>query len=118
MNDQPAPDTTTPVRRRPAPTRAELQEMIDEATVDCYNDSEYVTGFYTMIETHLAMPFQTTVLDVAVTVTGVDLTIDNGIVAVCRRGKSRQRILILDLPLPEPFPDGAEWIEAYRHWNR
>lgn len=27
-----------------------------------------------------------------------------------------QAIPILDLPLPVPRPDGAEWIDAYRHW--
>jgi hypothetical protein len=25
---------------------------------------------------------------------------------------------ILDLPLPQPPPGGAEWIGAYRHWAR
>jgi hypothetical protein len=39
-------------------------------------------------------------------------------VAVCGRGRSRQRIGILDLPLPDPLPDGAEWVEAYRRWAR
>jgi hypothetical protein len=29
-----------------------------------------------------------------------------------RRGHDRQSIPILDLPLPKPVPDGAEWIEA------
>jgi len=38
------------------------------------------------------------------------------IVAICRRDPVEQAIGILDLPLPEPPPDGAEWIEAYRHW--
>ena len=38
------------------------------------------------------------------------------IVAVCRRGRKRQRISIVDLPLPEPKPKGAEWIEAFRRW--
>jgi len=47
-------------------------DLIAQATVDCYNDSECVTGFYT----------------------------------------------ILEVPLPMPPPDGAEWIEAYRHWGR
>ncbi len=48
----------------------------------------------------------------------VDLSEADEIVAVCRRGKSRQRIPILDLPLPVPRPAGAEWIEAYRYWAR
>jgi len=46
-----------------------------------------------------------------------DLTDDEGIVAVCTCGRSRQRIGILDLPIPKPAPDGAEWIEAYRRWS-
>ncbi len=45
----------------------------------------------------------------------VDLTVD-GIVAVCARGRHRQKIDLLDLPLPTPAPDGADWIDAYRAW--
>jgi hypothetical protein len=96
---------------------AALEAMIEEATVDAYGDEEQLTGFYTMIEEHLAVPFTTTVLGVEVTVQRVDLT-DDGIVAVCARGRHRQRIDLLDLPLPAPPPDGAEWIDAYRHWAR
>lgn len=71
---------------------------------------------YTALDEHLAVPFQTVVLGVDVTVAGVDLTDNEQIVAVCRRGPSTQRIPILNLPLPTPHPEGAEWIEAYRRW--
>jgi hypothetical protein len=98
--------------------RVALDALIAEATVDCYNDSECVTGFYTMIEEHLAVPFQTVVLGVDVTVAGVDLTDDEQIVAVCVRGKSKQRIPVLDLPLPAPPLEGAQWVDAYRRWVR
>lgn len=97
---------------------AQLNELLAHATVDCYNDSECTTGFYTMLEEHLTLPFRTRVLDVDVTVTGIDLTTDDQIVAACVRGQSRQHVPILELPLPIPRPDGAEWIEAYRHWAR
>jgi hypothetical protein len=95
---------------------ATLDALIAEATVDCYNDSECVTGFYTMLDDNLTVPFQTVVLDVDVTVAGVDLTDDEQIMAVCARDRSTQRIRILDLSLPTPQPDGAEWIAAYRRW--
>ena len=91
--------------------------MVAQATVDCYNDSECVSGFYTVLDEHLDVPFQATVLGVHVTVTGIDLTDDDQIVAICARGRSRQRIPIVGLPLPTPLPEGAEWIEAYRHWR-
>ncbi len=97
---------------------AKLDELIEEATVDAYDESEQTTGFYTMFEEHLAVPFKTTVLGVEVTVERIDMTDDEQIVAVCVRDKSRQRIPIADLPLPEPPPKGSEWIDAYRRWAR
>mgnify|MGYP001032597285 FL=1 len=97
---------------------AKLDQLIKEATADAYGESEEVTGFYTMLEDHLAVPFQTEVLGIEVAVEEIDLTDDEQIVAVCARGKSRQRIPILDLPLPDPPPDGFEWIEGYRRWAR
>lgn len=98
--------------------RAVLNALIAEATVDCYNESECVTGFYTMLEDNLAMPFHTVVLGLDVTVTSVDLTEDGQITAVCTRGKAKQRVPILELPLPTPPPQGAEWIDAYRLWAK
>ena len=71
-----------------------------------------------MIENNLALPFETTVLGVPVTVERVDLTQRDEIVAVCRRARVRQTVPIIDLPLPAPSPAGAEWIDAYRHWLR
>jgi Calcium binding len=98
--------------------RAALDALIAEATVDCYNESECVTGFYTMLEDNLTVPFRTVVLGVDVTVTGLDLTEDEQITAVCTRGKAKQRIPILDLPLPAPPPEGSQWIDAYRRWAK
>jgi len=90
--------------------------MVDEAIVDAYGESEQIGGFYTAIDEHLVVPFETTVLGVTVTVRGVDLTDRDEIVAICTRARHRQAIPILDLPLPSPVPEGAEWIEAYRLW--
>jgi len=92
--------------------------MIEEATVDAYGESEQLGGFYTMIDDNLAVPFETTVLGMPVTVERVDLNKADQIVAICVRGRERQAIPILDLPLPSPVPVGAEWIDAYRYWLR
>ena len=94
---------------------AELDALIDEATVDAYSEDEQLAGFAVMIGDNLAVPFETTVLGVTVTVEEVDQT-GSDIVAICVRGKHRQAIQILDLPLPDPPPRGAEWIAAYGHW--
>ncbi|WP_249019196.1 hypothetical protein [Conexibacter sp. S30A1] len=80
-----------PRQARPTISTFELDELIEQATVDCYNDSEQVTGLFTTIEEHLA---------------------------ICTRDGHRQTIPIRDLPIPDPAPDGWEWIEAYRRWAR
>jgi hypothetical protein len=95
----------------------ELDALIEEATIDAYGDDEQLGGFAVMIEDNLEMPFETTVLGVTVIVKGVTLTA-SGIVAGCVRDGHHQVIHVLDLPLPEPPPKGAEWIAAYRHWAR
>jgi hypothetical protein len=107
----------TGARSRPEPVSSRrLDKLIEEATVDCHDDSEQVMGFCTMLEEHLDLPFKTRVLGVDVTVEGVELTEPLAIVAICARGRIRQAIPLLRLPLPRPLPRGAEWIEAYRRW--
>ena len=91
--------------------------MVEDATVDCYNPSEQATGWFTMIDEHLKVPFQTQLLGLPVTVEKVDLNQNEDIVAICRRGKHRQTVPVLDLPLSAPLPAGAEWLEAYRRWT-
>ncbi len=97
---------------------ARLDRLIAAATVDAYGDSEQRTGFLTMLEENLKLPFETIVLGVTVRVARIDLTEAEEIVAICHRGRNRQALPILDLPLPSPPPQGAEWIAAYRRWAR
>jgi hypothetical protein len=93
----------------------ELDALVEEATTDAYGDDEQLAGFAVMIEDNLEVPFETTVLGVPVTVSGITHT-DSGIVADCVRDGHHQAIAVLDLPLPKPPPKGAESIAAYRHW--
>lgn len=59
-----APARTKATRRGkgetgPTPfSKAQLDELVEQATVDCYNESGQVTGRYTMIEDNLALPFE------------------------------------------------------------
>ena len=112
-------DSAKQTSTRPSkPSKHDLERMVEEATVDANDESEQVSGFYTMLENDLELPFNTVVLGAEVIVERLDLTDDDHIVVLCRRGQERQRLPILDLPLPEPPPKGWEWIEAYRHWAR
>jgi hypothetical protein len=98
-------------------SKARLDDLIDDALTDAYGESEQVTGFYTMLENDLHLPFETQILGVTATVESIDITEDDQLVAVCRAGKTRQRISLSELPLPSPPPAGAEWIAAYRYWR-
>ena len=110
---KPEPETNLP-----PVSHAKLKKLIEQAVVDAYNEDEQTVGFLTMIQEHLALPFSTNVLGAEVFVKKVDMTRDGRIVAVCLRDNVRQRIGILDLPLPTPAPAGAEWIAAYRYWRK
>ncbi len=82
-------------------------EMIEEATVDCYNESEQRTGLFAMIEDHLEVPFDTIIFGVPVTVERVDLDPGDQIIAVCRRGSERRHLSILDPPPTHTASEGC-----------
>ncbi len=79
--------------------------------MDCYNESEQVTGLYTMIDEYLAVPFQTSVLGVLVTVEMVDLTDAEEIVIVCRAGG---RASADCRPRPPPAVSTPGWLGVDR----
>ena len=54
-------------------TKKKLDKLIEEATVDAYNDSEQACGFLTMIEEHIRCPFNAKVVGEVVEVMGFDL---------------------------------------------
>ena len=110
---KPEPETNLP-----SLSKTKLEALIEEAVVDAYGDDEQKVGLLTMMQEHLALPFSVSILGVEATVEKVDMTRDGRVVAVCQRNGIRQRIEILDLPLPKPAPAGAEWIAAYSHWRR
>jgi hypothetical protein len=95
-----------------------MEALIEEAVVDAYGDDEQKVGLLTMMQEHLALPFSVSILGIEATVEKVDMTRDGRIVAVCRHDGVKQRIEILDLPLPKLAPAGAEWIAAYSRWRR
>ena len=103
--------------RRHSLSKARLNDLVEEALVDAYGGSEQVTGFYTMMENDLQLPFETEILGMTVTVEGIDITEDDQLVAVCRKDKTKQRISLSELRVPSPLPQGAEWIVAYRYWR-
>ncbi len=73
------------------PSEEKLDALVEQATLDAYNDEEQLSGFAVMTEDNLEMPFETTVLGVIVTVNGVTRTESN------RRGRRPRRTAPGDL---------------------
>ena len=92
---------------RPTPTA--LAAMVDEAIVDAYDEYEQLAALHAVIEDRLALPFDTAVLGVTVTVTAVQRS-GSGIVALCGRGRHRQAIASSTYRCPNPrLRGGPGW---------
>jgi hypothetical protein len=97
--------------------RARLQELIEEATVDCYDEDEAHVGFLTMIEENVICPFKAKVIGEEVEVVELrSREVGLGVDAVCRSKGKDYRIDISALEWPKQKPEGYEWIEAYQAW--
>jgi hypothetical protein len=94
-----------------------LRALIEEATVDCNDESDEHMGFMNMIEENVVCPFPAKVLGEDVEVIQLQSPAAGfGLDAVCRyKGKDYQ-IDVRSLVFPTVKPKGFEWIEAYRSW--
>jgi hypothetical protein len=105
--------------RHKMPSAARLEELIDEATIDCFGEDEEHTGLLTMIEEHVVCPFRAKVIGENVEVTGFQWPDSgHGLLAICRRTGNTHRVNIDSLEWIEPLPEGYEWIAAYQAWRR
>jgi len=99
-------------------SRKRLDELIEEATVDCYSEEEEHTGLLTMIEDNLVCPFQAKVIGEKVTVVALEWPETGyGMMAVCERNGKQHRVDITSLEWVKPLPEGFEWVEAYFAWR-
>ena len=99
--------------------RARLNELITQATVDCYGEEEEHTALLSMIEEHVVCPFCAKVIGETVEVTRFKWPKSGyGMLALCRHKGQEHRVDINSLEWIEPFPEGFEWIAAYQAWRK
>lgn len=116
------PNRGTATRKRPTrawpPSPGRLDALIGEATVDAYGDAEQATAFLSVLDEHLALPCEASVLGEVVVVEKIDLGHAGELIALCRRRGERHKVRLSELELTAPRPKGAEWVAAYRRWYR
>lgn len=96
-----------------------LAELLEEATVDCYDEEEEFWGVFTTLDDNLEFPLQARALGNVVEVVGLDGNRSNlrrGILAIVRQGEQEYPIGLAELDLIDPDPAGAEWLAMYRYW--
>jgi hypothetical protein len=96
-----------------------LQEMLDQATVDCYDEEEEFGGVLCTLEDNLIFPLQAEAMGETVEVIGLDSrrsSLRKGIVARVRKGGREYTVGLADLNFIAPDPTSAEWLTMYRYW--
>jgi hypothetical protein len=96
----------------------ELNDLVDEITVDAYNDDEQLWAFRQVIEDEVAMPADAFALGEPVTLIEIDYDGNErrGLTARCRRDDGSEHVLSAsDLVFPEGSI-GADYLAAYRTW--
>jgi len=70
-----------------------LQELLGEATVDCYNEEEEFWGMFCTLEDRLSFPLQARV----------------------RKSGQEYTVALSEAEILEPDPVSAEWLAMYRY---
>ena len=96
---------------------SELDALIEQLTIDCYNDDEQLTGLLTGAEEALVVGEIATIAGMEIRVVAVDCPTDirRGLTAVCERDGKRFELSLADLR----FGDDSELghvTDAYSHW--
>jgi hypothetical protein len=105
-------------KKIPNKKRARMRELIEEATVDCYNEDEARVSVETTVADNVVCPFRAKVIGEEVEVVEVRCrTAGFGVDAVCRYKGKDYKIDILSLEWPKQKPEGFEWVEAYEAWS-
>lgn len=116
------PNRRTATRKRPTrawpPSPSLLDALSEEATVDAYGDAEQATAFLTMLDEHLALPCEASVLGEVVVVEKIDIGHAGELIALCGRRGKRHKVGRSELELTAPRPQGAEWVASHRRWYR
>jgi hypothetical protein len=96
-----------------------LQELLEQAVVDCYDEEEEFGGVLCTLEDKLSFPLQAEAMGEPVEVTGLDERRSSprrGIVARVRKGDKEYLVGLSELVLVDPDPSSTEWLEMYHYW--
>jgi hypothetical protein len=93
----------------------DLESLIEEITIDCYNEEEQLTGFENAFH-DATLPCPGTVVGEAVEVLSVATAERRReLVATCQRGGRRYEVALLDVEIQADAAT-SRLVAAYRRW--
>ena len=96
---------------------SELDSLIADITVDCYNDDEQLTAFEAAFDNDATLPCSGRAIGEEVSVISIGMA--NGrreLMATCEHKGRRYQMALLDIEL-DGDPTTKTLIAAYRRWN-
>lgn len=96
--------------------KADLDSLIDEITVDAYDEDEQLMGFQNAFDEDANFPCPGTVVGEEVEVLSVSVGDHRReLVATCKRGNRNYDVALLDIAL-HADPATSRLLAAYRRW--
>ena len=98
-----------------------LQALIDEATIDCYDEEEQFWGMLAVLDSELNFPLAGTLIGEQLALIGTDGNASSshrGIVARVLYKDQVYSVSLADLQITGADSRSAEWVAAYRYWLR
>jgi hypothetical protein len=95
----------------------DLDNLIDEITVDCHGEYEQLTGFENAFDKDANFPCPATVVGETIEVLSVAANDDRReLIATCQRSGKRYEIALLDVTI-DGDPPTSRLLAAYRRWS-
>jgi hypothetical protein len=102
-----------------SPTRQtdpELDSLIAEITVDCYDDDEALTAFENAFDEDTSFPIPATLIGQDIEILSIGTRNDRReLIATCRHAQQKHDVALLDINI-HPNQPASRLITAYRHW--
>ena len=98
-----------------------LRELLEEATMDCYDEEEEFWGIFSTLDDSLIFPLQAKALGESVDVMGLDSSRSSsrrGVMALVRKGDQDYPMALAELEFVDPDSESAEWLAMYKYWLR
>lgn len=96
---------------------ARMQELYDEAIIDCYDEEEEFAGLMACLGDNITFPLMATLAGTKVEVLGLDEAASNpyrGIRAKIRRDGKEYLASLADLIFDNPDETSTEWLTMYK----